>query len=129
MESICGSLDTPEVIVWADIECSVKIFACADDVSGNNGVTVMFCDVLAERGGFIAGGVGGGHILFLSVVDFCLMSLIYTPFYCCTSYRIDFFKSSENNTVPFKTTTISKRSASLPGIQGDQGATAPASRK
>lgn len=64
LESICGGLDTPEVIVWADIECSVKLFACADDVGGNNGVTVMFCDVLAERGGFIVGGVGGGHFSF-----------------------------------------------------------------
>lgn len=67
--SSCG---IPEIVVWADVKCSVNLFTCSDDVGVNDRISIIFCGVLADRIFDFLGGIGG-H-LFPSCVTLCFVS-------------------------------------------------------
>lgn len=69
--SSCG---IPEIVVWANVKCSVNLFTCSDDVGVNDRISIIFCGVLADRIFDFLGGIGG-H-LFPFCVTLCFVSSI-----------------------------------------------------
>lgn len=75
----------PEVFIRVNVELRINRCTTVDNEIISNGVNVELVGVLTKRDNdfvvdyIVNSGISGGYILFLSVVDFFLMSLIIHP--------------------------------------------------